>query len=428
MAMRVTQSMMQRSYISQVTKRMADYNQQTLKITTGRAYQKISENVTDGSRALRVREKLYRNEQVQRNIKSINEELTVAEGNLGTVKDVIVQVHADAIKIQNGTYNEDEHQAIATLFDSLKDEILKTSNTSYGEHYVFSGTQNFEPPFSADDVTGAISFNGIPVKDIGKYYGQNILTDQGVTVSGNFVYGEEIDPTDPGYDPLTPKYIKTNNNDFYEIDTDPNTGDPVLNAEGNYTYTDVKGTPQTVDPASTLYSIEKVPYSDDIYIDGGLGMIVNGASGLDKKSAIQSNVNGLTAYGYGTKEVDYISADGNSYHYTLPNNIYEMFDEMSTALRDGDLNRFAALDIQMMDQHKELLKEISALGVRMNYVDTNSERLETENITLRDLQQSVEGINDPTEITKQSYSEYAWILTLQFGSKYLPNTLMDYLG
>jgi flagellin-like hook-associated protein FlgL len=407
---------------------MADYNAQTLKITSGRAYQKISENVTDGSRALRVREKLYRNEQVQRNITAINEELTVAEGNLGTVKDIIVQVHAEAIKIQNGTYNVDEHQAIATLFDSLKDEVLKTSNTSYGEHYVFSGIQNFEPPFAADDVTGEISFNRIPIKDIGKYYGGNIITDQGVITNGNYVYGAEIDPTDPGYDPLAPKYIKNAANEFYAIDTDPATGDPILNAEGNFTYTDRKGTAQTADVSSTLFSMQKVPYSDDIYIDGGLGMIVNDVSGLEKNSAIQANINGLTAYGYGTKDVEYLSVDGNVYNYTLPNNIYEMFDEMSTALRDGDMNRFAALDIQMMDQHKELLKEISALGVRMNYVDTNEERLETENITLRDLQQNVEGINDPTEITKQSYSEYAWILTLQFGSKYLPNTLMDYIG
>jgi flagellin-like hook-associated protein FlgL len=419
--------MMQRSYISQITKRMSDYNKQSLKVTTGRAYQKISENVTDGSRALRVREKLYRNEQVQRNIKSINEELTVAEGNLGTVKDIIVQVHADAIKIQNGTYNVDEHQAIATLFDSLKDEVLKTSNTSYGEHYVFSGVQNFEPPFDADEVTGEISFNGIPVKDIGKYYGESIITEEGVTVNGNYVYGEEIDIEDPEYDPAAPKYIKTNDNEFYAIAVDEN-GDPVLDDDGNYTYSDRKGAAQIADPESTLFSIQKVPYSDDIYIDGGLGMTVHDVSGLDKRSAIQSNINGLTAYGFGTKEVEYISVDDNSYHYTLPNNIYEMFDEMSAALRDGDMNKFAALDIQMMDQHKELLKEISALGVRMNYVDTNSERLETENITLRDLQQNVEGINDPTEITKQSYSEYAWILTLQFGSKYLPNTLMDYLG
>ena len=182
-------------------------------------------------------------------------------------------------------------------------------------------------------------------------------------------------------------------------------------ADGNFVY----GTPP-----------KKVPYSDDIYVDVGLNVSVN-AGKLDKKTALNISVSGLNAFGYGTTNVEYRCTDGTIKNFEVPNNIYVIFDEMAKALDARDMDKFAALDLQLTEQSRKLMVEVADIGVRGNYLSSTLSRYEDEELTLIEMQTNVEKINDVEEITTMRSHEYSWQLTLQFGSSFLPKSLMDYL-
>jgi flagellin-like hook-associated protein FlgL len=201
-----------------------------------------------------------------------------------------------------------------------------------------------------------------------------------------------------------------------ELDNPPvfNNQFPIYLADG-----DEEGSPQ--------FNYNNVPYSQRKYVDAGFGLSIDKHTGLDKNSVIKTSVSGLDAFGYGTKIVEYAKEDGVVKTYEVPNNVYEIYGEMAQALKDNDMDKFAALDMHLVERTDELVENISDLGISYKYIDSNLTRLANEAMTLEELQGSVEGIDNVTEITNLYNNKYAWELTLQFGSKYLPQSLMDYI-
>lgn len=354
--MRITQHTMVRNYVNGMNDTMSKYNDSINKLIDGRSFTKMSQNVTGGAKAMKIRSQLYQNTQMQENVDVVNEKLSAAENNLMGTNDMMVNVHTEALKIQNGTNSADERKVLSEMVTNYKDEVLKMSNSVYGDEYIFGGTNNAGAPFTIDETTGKTFFNGIETSKIYK------------------------DPDDSKF--------------YYDDD------------DGNKTL---------------------VPESGENYIDIGLGMSVNGGK-LDKKSAFNSAVSGLNGFGYGSTECTYTDASGNEITEKFSNNVHDIFDEIGKAIDNNDMERVAALDQHLTEQTKKVLVETSSLGVRTNYLDTTKERLDNEELTLTTMKQSVEGINENDEITNWKSNEYAWRLTLQFGSNFLPQSLMDYIS
>ena len=97
--MRVTQSSMSRNYINNLNNTLLRYNKSMDKVSSGRRFTKMSESVADGSRALRIRAQLYKNTQMQRNLSSVQEELNIAETNMMSVKEFLIQ-HEQALRFR----------------------------------------------------------------------------------------------------------------------------------------------------------------------------------------------------------------------------------------------------------------------------------------------------------------------------------------
>jgi len=567
--MRITQGIMTRNFLNAMQRNASLLTESDNKIFDMRSFTRMSQNVTGGARAYRIRQQLYINRQLQRNVENIQEEFNVAEGHMKKTATILKTGHDDAIKIQNGIYAEMEHETVAEQYETNMAEILANMNAVYGDHYVFSGTKNDEKPFTLNNYNELL-YNTVPVADIarevqfaefyvdtdGKQYAGSWNDDRtefsytgpngkqyivcnystyppgspnvgplptGLYPSGSPNAGTHIADSDGRYyDPrldqsatLTPpqqhdgtiyklpiaagfSYAKINdfvkatdvdptlpatNNDYYKIirQADGNyhcfdgAGNPVLdangkniavdpnvlrgmttyasddgtttgvmshgdyfrdNASGYYyrindddptKYTDQFGEKHAIPANVSWYDVEHVPYSENKYIDTGIGLNFDDLHGLDRNTVIQSNVSGLDAFGFGVKDVTYITLDGVEKHYQVPNNVYQVYGELAKTLRAGDMDQFAALDIQLVSKRDDLVKHWSNLGVRGSYMAATLDRLGSEELTLWHLQQSVEAIDLPTEATKNKMLAYGWQATLQFGSSFLPLSLMDFL-
>ncbi len=346
--MRITQNAMMRNYLKSMNTTLGGLSASSDKLTTGRRFTKISEDVSSGVNALKTRQKLYKSIQIQDNLKAADEELEVAETNLMSIKEIADSIHEQSIKVQNGT-NMGEHETFAKNFDNLNQQIMELANCTYNDKYVLGGTNNSEnSPFTLN-ADGKVCFNGVEVNQISKENGI-YMDDSGTTV----------------------------------------------------------------------------PESGDIYMDIGLGLKFNG-SDLNTNSAFKLSVSGLECIGYGTETVKRIGTDGVEKEYEIPNNLCETLAGMSAALRENDMEKFAVYESQFKKQTDTLVTNVSEIGVRTNFLESNLARMENEEFQLTEKQANLEGVEDTDELINYKALEYSYMLSLQYGGKVLPNSLMDFL-
>ncbi|MGN0620320.1 MAG: hypothetical protein ACI4I9_00495 [Porcipelethomonas sp.] len=343
--MRVTNNAMTRNYLTNLNSSLSLLNDSQMKLESGRKITKMSDSVSAGTRALNVRTQIYKNEQIQDNVKKANESLLVAEGNMTSIKDILANVNEQTIKALNGT-NWSASDIYEISFDSLKDQIIEFANCKYNDTYILGGTNNMSAPFTVEN--GDLYFNGVNVNDISK-------TDGQFMVDG-----------------------------------------------------------------------EKVPYSDSVYIDIGIGMSFNNGK-IDPRTAFNMSVSGLDCLGYGTTELTYRDVEGEEHTFEAPNNAYELLDEMSKCLEDKDYDKLAVLNDHLKETLDNLVTEIADIGIRTKYLDNHTTRLEDEEYVLTEIQSNLEYIKDTDELINEKNLEYSWLLTLQFGSKVIPKSLMDYV-
>lgn len=343
--MRITNNYMTRNYLGNLNRSLERYNASANKLTTGRKFSKMSENVSDGTRALTIRTQFYKNEQIQENVKKAGESLYVAESNLMSIKDIVDTVHSTTVQALNET-NKSAAEIYAADFDAVKEQIVEFANCKYNDCYVLGGTNNTSAPFEIKD--GELFYNGVNVNDIQK--------SEGVFTSGT----------------------------------------------------------------------DEVPYSNSVFIDIGIGMTVSNGQ-IDSRTAFNMSVSGLDCLGYGTTEVEYQCNGGDTKTAELPNNIFELIDEMSTCLKEGDYDKLGALNDHLKKSFDNLVTEISDIGIRTNYLDRHTTRLEDEEFVLTNIQTDLEYIEETDELVNNKTLEYSWLLTLQYGSKVLPKSLMDYV-
>lgn len=106
--------------------------------------------------------------------------MQVADSTLGSVVDQINQAISVATAGNNGTNNASDRSSVAAELTSIRDEILGLANTSYSGKYLFSGSQNNNPPFQLDNSTSpaTVVYSGDSVVNfVSTPGGQSIATN-----------------------------------------------------------------------------------------------------------------------------------------------------------------------------------------------------------------------------------------------------------
>ena len=116
--------------------------------TSGARISKPSDDPAGTGEALRVRAELAAHDQYQRNIsdgtgwlRTIDSALDSATGTLRQVRDAVVQGG-------NGSLTQDARDALASVVDGLRADLLASANTRYLGRNVFAGTSDAESAFT----------------------------------------------------------------------------------------------------------------------------------------------------------------------------------------------------------------------------------------------------------------------------------------
>lgn len=163
------------------------------KIASNKNFTKISENVTDATKVLKLNDQLAQMNQYQNNIQAATNEMDLAYDALGAVVDELSAINALVVEASNASTGPDSAKAIATEIEQRVATIMDKMNTKYLDNYIFAGTYTQEPAYILDG--GTVKYQGSSEKA-----GERKLTiSQDTTFTYNFT-GEEIfgkqDPTD----------------------------------------------------------------------------------------------------------------------------------------------------------------------------------------------------------------------------------------
>ncbi|HWP51922.1 MAG TPA: flagellar hook-associated protein FlgL [Clostridia bacterium] len=196
--------------------------------------------------------------------------------------------------------------------------------------------------------------------------------------------------------------------------------DNLLYYNGNSTaidkmVTDANGNAATDNGNGTTTEID---YNGTNYLDIGLGLSVSGSGAsvqIDTRTAVQSSLSGLDVFGYGT--------DSNG----VPNNFYSLFNNISEHLSTGDTASLQSDLSTLSASHDNMLIALADIGNNVSFIENVSTQLESDRVSLQELQNSVEGVDLAEEIMYNKEFEMAWTVTLQLGSNILPKSIFDFL-
>ena len=153
-------------YLDTAKTNWADTNE---RIASGNRFTRISDDVSAGTRALRIRGDMAKAEEHYDNVKTINEELTSTENAMTSISDIINKVHSQkVVKALNDPTGASGRNAIANEVRSMKEELLQFANSKYYNRYVLGGSSAATAPFTLDEGTGELKYNGVKVNDIQK--------------------------------------------------------------------------------------------------------------------------------------------------------------------------------------------------------------------------------------------------------------------
>ncbi len=172
--MRISDRSTVRNYLKQMNSAKMKYSKTNEQIASGNRFERLSDDVSAGTRVMQTRMDLYQSQQKLDNVKSVNDELKMTENTLMTMQDIITNAHALALKGMNEEKGDSGRNAIANEIKALREQILNLANAQYGKKFVFGGSNvSVSQPFQESD-TGKIEYNGIPVdtiqKDANGYY------------------------------------------------------------------------------------------------------------------------------------------------------------------------------------------------------------------------------------------------------------------
>jgi len=184
--MRISTSTMTNMATSSMGNANNNYYDILSKITSGKNFSKISENVVDATKVLKLKDQLAQLEQYQSNIKAATNEMDLVYDSLNLVTDELDSINSLILEAANATTTPESAKAIATEIKQRVETIKDKMNTKYLDNYIFSGTYTQDTPYIKNDA-GEIIYQGSSEKAGDR----NLTIAEGKTFTYNFT-GEEI--------------------------------------------------------------------------------------------------------------------------------------------------------------------------------------------------------------------------------------------
>lgn len=146
--MRITMSTIFNSIQNNLQNLAEDLQGINASISSGKKYQRISDNPVDVGAILGLTQEESQTVQYDRNLETAKGWLSVTLSALQDITDIFRASTALANQMATGTYNAAQRQAAAQQIQGYIEEIMQVGNTKFNGQHVLAGYKTDSPPFT----------------------------------------------------------------------------------------------------------------------------------------------------------------------------------------------------------------------------------------------------------------------------------------
>ncbi len=148
--------------LASIQKSEQNENIATQELSSGRTVNSPSDNPAAAAAIVLNHDQTGQDAQFLQNISALQGRFQVADSTISNVVEVLTQALSLGTEGANGTVSATDRQAIATEVQGLLTQTMGLANTTYQGAYLFGGTNVNTQPFTVDNTTGAVTYNGNP--------------------------------------------------------------------------------------------------------------------------------------------------------------------------------------------------------------------------------------------------------------------------
>jgi flagellar hook-associated protein 3 FlgL len=183
--MRITSQMASQRFINNTHKNNEEIAKIQEQISSGRKYNKISDNPSVALQGLNHRSSLMQIEQYQRNIEDGQSWLQAQDDALGSATEVLQRVRELVVQASNDTNNAENRKNIAIEVKALKEQLGNIVNSDFGGRNLFAGSDANTLPYQNGELM-TVGTSGMQW-EIGQ--GQTISSK----VTADSIFGAEVE-------------------------------------------------------------------------------------------------------------------------------------------------------------------------------------------------------------------------------------------
>lgn len=403
--MRITNSMLVSNTVWNIGKNTERLSEASERQSTQSKISLPSDDPVVATNAVKYRNYVSTVEQYQDNVSNATSWMSVTEGAISDLNDVVQEIRDKTVQAANGTQSAQSLSAIKTEITQLKKSAIDILNTSYAGRYVFAGYNTDASPYAdttvsltnADGTTTSVS--AVTYKNqyvnLGSVVSDAVATDYGASGTASA--------------PTTPSGLAS-------LESAYNTAKTVTSAStttpGIYNYSSIAD--QTIN-----YNIG---YGSEIAVNVEGQDLVGTTSGSTLFDTIDKLLLGLD-------ELSSTADTTSAVTGTTTIKYYSLTTDASGNATGTTSSTFTLTDILGdLDTDMDRISSVTAdLGARESYVTLAKNRLSDDKTVYTKLMSNNEDVDVATATTDLSEAQTVYEASLTVGAKAITKSLLDFI-
>ena len=399
MGMRITTSMMMNTYRYNLQGSTSNLSSARNRVLSGRNFDSYMENPASATQAWRIRRAMSDNFDYQANNSDTYSRFNIAWTTMGVVNNELVDKTGrfSTIMGEDGSIGAGR-QPLGEVLDKTAETIIQAMNSAkYGDHFVFSGDDEMNPPFSWSADMKTLYYRGVDVN------------------------AQEVKMPEGKRPPWAPQ-------EGYEL-PDPNKMPPKHVAVPPATLSaDQEKENEWIDYYQSDWAKLQAFAHEEQNIDLGMGLREDADGKLINGTAFDRSLPGLNMLGgFGTDD------EGDPKNVVLiMKRLGELFSDSNPDSgawgHEGDEEEAMRLMNKLNAAHHRTTDSYVEIETRSKFLKENQTRLETQGDYLQEERANLEQVDLADAITEFSWDYYCYSAALKVGTQLLSQSLLDYMN
>jgi len=433
--MRITNNMMTNNTVRNINAAANRLNEAEERVSTEMKISLPSDDPVVATRSIKYRNYVSSIEQYQKNVSDATSWQNVTDDALSSLSDIVTQVRTLTVKAASSTLTSSDEAAIKTEVSQLQQSVVDTMNTTYGGRYIFGGFSTSTAPYALDNIVDTVA----TTSGTNSYSSANISADSDVTAGS---YNVSVAQSGGTY-----TYTLSDGTNNYTATSTSNT-DPVAIKTGSGTVTLTAPTAGFTSGDAFSFNVE----SDTVVKFKGECLSTVTSAGLSdtevssaysgntyttaSAQSIKYNVGYNTDVTVNTEGQDVVgSSDSNLFNSMSKlllalggDTSYKSYDASTSTVSTGTISSISSVLTDLDTDINRITTAQAALGSKMTYVSTMSDRLASDYTTYTTLLSGNEDVDVSKATIDETSAQAVYDASLSVGAKAVSKTLVDYLA